>query len=200
MIKIHKYINLHFIHKTKLSESESADPIISVLLIFFHSNFVVSVLHSAHTAGLWERWRDFDFKLWQTVRRSPDSPVNSLQLHWLRHQQLHPAGCGAQGLCQHHTATTDQLDNKHVFDVGVCHWGVNLNNIFTAQLHYYSSQCCGVPVLDPSRSWLGALEVHFWGLFFGGCFKLQSSMWSSTECPVTHEGTQWGHASCKRCS
>lgn len=140
MINIHKYMSIYCIWppneiqitQNKVNKiSESGDPIIC----FFHTNFVVSVLHSADAAGLWERWRDFDFKLWQTVRLSPDSPVNGLQLHWLRHQRLHPAGCGAQGLCQHHAVTTDELDNKHVFSVSVCHQGVNLNNIFSAQLH-----------------------------------------------------------------
>lgn len=160
-------------------------------------HFMISVLHSSHSAGLWERRRDFDTRLWQTVRLGPDSHINGLQLHWLRHQQLHPAGCGAQGLSHYqwqNTLSTDKLANKEAFTVGIDVWLPRCKlvaeypsfffniNIFSAQLHYYTSWLCvgcWVSVLDPVM-FCGRRQCikwrHVWVFL---CFKLQRSIWSS---------------------
>lgn len=120
-----------------VSPSDNLPKSFSVLMCFFFfyflhnicvkvmQHFIISVLHSSHSAGLWERRRDFDTKLWQTVRLRPDSHINGLQLHWLRHQQLHPAGCCAQGLSHYqwrNTLSTDKLANKQASTVGIDVW------------------------------------------------------------------------------
>lgn len=76
------------------------DGAVMVLIIWRNIlSYISSLLHSSHDDSVWERRRDFDTKLWETVRLRPDGDAHSLQLHWLKHQWLHPAGCSPQGSC-----------------------------------------------------------------------------------------------------
>lgn len=182
-------------------------------------HFIISVLHSSHSAGLWERRRDFDTKLWQTVRLRPDSHINGLQLHWLRHQQLHPAGCCAQGLSHYqwrNALSTDKLANKQASTVGIDVWLPRCKlvaeypsfffyiNIFSAQSDYYTSWLCvgcwvsGLDSVMFSVVGVSAVNGGVFFLFFFGALNFKHPFDLPPECPVTHEGPQWGHSSCKR--
>lgn len=126
---------------------------------------------SSCSAGLRQRRRDFDHRLWQTVRLRPDSHFNSLQLYWSRHQQFHAAGSCTQGPhLRRHTQT----------DKTFC--------ILVAEYSFESFSDILLLILS---------RVLF---IFHSDLDLNVPFDPPTECPVTHEGPEWRHSPCTRSS
>lgn len=80
--------------------------------------FILPFFHSSRSDGVREKRCDSDTELWRTVRLHPDGHAHSLQLFWLRHQQLHPASCCAQGLYRSSClSSTDNLPSLNLWSL-----------------------------------------------------------------------------------